>query len=187
MSAETGPVTEILASLRAGRAGAEEELFQAVYAELRRLAQSQMNHQGPGHTLQPTALVHEAYLRLAGNEDAGWNDRAHFLAAAARAMRSILVDHYRRGSAARRGGGRERVPLHTDIQEAPGPDIDLVALNEALERLEEASPERSRIVELRYFAGLTNEEAAKVLGVDERTAYRMWEFSRTWLSREMSA
>jgi len=184
---DCGTVTELLGRLHEGDDSARDELFRLVYAELRRVAESQMRGQNRAHTLQPTALVNEAYLKLVGKSGLPeFNDRSHFLAMSARAMRSILVDHARARNALKAGGDRQRVPLHADFDGGQGTDIDILALHEALERLEQASPERGRVVELRFFGGLTHEEISHVLGVTERTVYRMWEFARTWLHREMS-
>jgi RNA polymerase sigma factor (TIGR02999 family) len=181
------PITEILAELREGRAGAHDELFRAIHGELRRIAAVHMRSQSASHTLQPTALVNEAYLKLMGGGEVAFHDRTHFLSTAARAMRQILIDHARSRGAARHGGGHRKQALLPDQAVAPGPNLDLIALDEALQRLTELSPERARVVELRFFGGLTNGETAEVLGVTERTVYRMWEFSRTWLHNEMTS
>jgi len=179
-------VTELLGRLRAGDDHARDELFRVVYAELRRVAEAQMRGQKKSHTLQPTALVNEAYLRMIGKDRAPeFHDRSHFLATSARAMRSILVDHARARLALKAGGDRRRVPLHPDLVAGDAVDVDVLALHDALDRLENISPDRSRVVELRFFGGLTNEEIAEVLGLSDRTVYRMWEFARTWLHREM--
>ena len=181
------PITEILAELREGRVGAHDELFRAIHGELRRIAATHMRSQCANHTLQPTALVNEAYLKLMGGGKVAFQDRTHFLSTAARAMRQILIDHARSRSAARHGGDRRKQELQPEQAVTPGPDLDLLALDEALGKLAAASPERARVVELRFFGGLTNEETAEVLGVTERTVYRMWEFSRTWLHNEMTS
>ena len=183
-----GVVTGILAEVREGSDRARDELFRVIYAELRRIAAVAMRGQRAGHTIQPTALVHEAYLKLMGGAEMAWNDRIHFLATAARAMRSILVDHARSHARQKRAGERKRVPLHSNLAAgAETPDLDILAVHEALERLEEASPERARVVELRFFGGLSNEETAKTLGVTERTVYRMWQYARAWLHREITS
>ena len=180
-----GTVTGILADVHAGSDTAQDQLFRMIYAELRRIASAQMRHQPDGHTLQPTALVHEAYLKLMGGTPLGWSDRTHFLATASRAMRSILVDHARTHMRLKRSGGHQRVPLHSDMADEQSPELDILAVHEALKKFEQLSPDRARVVELRFFGGLSNEETAKVLGVAERTVYRMWEFARAWLMREI--
>lgn len=179
-------ITEVLRELRAGSPGAGEELFQAVYAELHRIAAAKMRRQRPDHTLQPTALVHEAYLRLIGSPEASWKDRSHFLAAASRAMRSILVDFARSRGAQKRGGGRKRITLDEHLHAEPRTPDDVVAVHEALVKLEAVDPQGSRVVELRFFGGLTGAETARVMGVAESTVYRAWEFARAWLFREMA-
>ncbi|MFB3065388.1 MAG: sigma-70 family RNA polymerase sigma factor [Planctomycetota bacterium] len=180
-----GTVTAILADVQAGSDQAQDQLFRMIYAELRRIASAQMRHQPEGHTLQPTALVHEAYLKLMGGTALHWNDRTHFLATASRAMRSILVDHARAQMRLKRAGRHQRVPLHSDVAEEPSPELDVLTVHEALKKFEKLSPDRARVVELRFFGGLSNEETAKVLGVTERTIYRMWEFARAWLLKEI--
>ena len=183
-----GTVTAILAEVGEGSDQAREQLFRMIYAELRRIASAQMKRQPDGHTLQPTALVHEAYLKLMGGASPAWNDRTHFLSTAARAMRSILVDHARTRMRLKRGGGvaRKREPLHSGIEgEGGAPELDVIAVHEALSKFEKLSPDRARVVELRFFGGLSNEETATVLGVTERTVYRMWEFARAWLLKEI--
>jgi len=182
-----GTVTGILADVQAGSDQAQDQLFRMIYAELRRIASSQMRQQPAGHTLQPTALVHEAYLKLMGGTSLAWNDRTHFLATASRAMRSILVDHARTQMRLKRAGGHQRVPLHSDVAEEPSPELDVLAVHEALKKFEKLSPDRARVVELRFFGGLSNEETARVLGVTERTIYRMWEFARAWLRKEIDS
>ena len=186
---ESGPgrVTEALTELRRGSADAEQQLFDVVYSELHRLAAAQMRRQPSGHTLQPTALVNEAYLRLMGAPDPSWNDRAHFLTAAARSMRSILVDFARRRGAQKRGGGQRKVTLDEKVHAGTHATEEIVAVHEALKKLEQIDPQGGRVVELRFFGGLTVEETAKVLGVSEPTVYRAWEHARSWLFREMGA
>ena len=179
-------MTDILAEVRDGSDRARDELFRVIYAELRRIAAAEMHGQVDGHTFQPTALVHEAYLKLMGGAAIEWRDRRHFLATASRAMRSILVDHARSHARQKRAGGRKRVTLHSNLDGGDDtPNLDILAVHEALERFEAVSPERARVVELRFFGGLSNEETAKVLGVTERTVYRMWRYARAWLSREV--
>ena len=161
--------------------------FEVVYDELRRLAASALQHERTDHTLQPTALVHEAYLRLAVEPTARWNNRSHFIAVAARAMRRILVDHARKHNAAKRGSGAVRVAFEESDRMAvsPGDAVDLVALDDALGRLANLDPRQARIVELRYFGGLSIEETATVIGSSIRTVKRDWQMARAWLKREM--
>lgn len=178
-------VTEVLAELREESPGAADELFDIVYAELHRLAAAQMRRQRSGHTLQPTALVNEAYLRLMGTAEPQWNDRAHFLTAAARAMRSVLVDFARRRGADKRGGGRARITLDERMAAQRHAVEEIVAVHDALQKYEQFDPEGARIVELRFFGGLTVAETARVLDRSEPTVYRSWELARSWLYREM--
>jgi len=177
-------VTRILSDLARGDAQAAEQLLPLVYDELRKLAAARMAAEAPGHTLTATALVHEAYLRLVGPaDDARWENRGHFFAAAAEAMRRILVDAARRKAAARHGGGRSRLELEADLAAVPEPREDLLALDEALDRLAAEDPVKADLVKLRYFAGLTLPEAAAALGLSERTAGRHWAYARAWLRR----
>ncbi len=164
---------------------AAEELLPLVYEELRSLARARMAHEAPGHTLQPTVLVHEAYLRLVGEDDPGWNGRGHFFGAAARAMRRILVESARRKLRLRHGGVRERVELDDDAAAIEPPQGDVLAVDEALERLEQRDPRKGKIVELRYFAGFTVEETAKALDVSVGTVEREWRFLKAWLQEEL--
>ena len=178
-------VTRILQAVEAGDATAAERLLPIVYAELRRLGRSLMVKVPPGNTLQPTALVHEAYLRLVGKEDPGWNSRGHFFAAAAQAMRHILVEQARRKARHKHGGGRQR--LDADRIDIPieVPSEELLALDEALERLRLRDRRKSDVVMLRYFAGLTIEETAKVLNISEPTVKRDWRFARALLHEQL--
>tara|TARA_R110002072_G_scaffold105744_1_gene231140 strand:- start:6722 stop:7372 length:651 start_codon:yes stop_codon:yes gene_type:complete len=178
-------VTAIFQRVAAGDANAAEDLLPLVYDELKALARARMRQSQPDQTLQATALVHEAWLKLGGNEQTAWNSRAHFFGAAARAMRDVLVDAARRRN--RRGGDR-REPLGDHI-EAPdgGPNLDVLALDEALERFESEHPEAARVVMLRFFAGLTIPEAAELLGISGRTADREWAFARAWFGRALRA
>ena len=177
-------VTQLLDAAAAGDAKAAAELLPLVYDELRKLAATRLAAESPNQTLQPTALVHEAYLRLIGPADEPrWENRGYFFAAAAEAMRRILVDAARRKAAARHGGGRARRELEPDLAAAREPREDLLALNEALDRLAVADPLKADLVKLRYFAGLPLAEAAAALGLSERTAGRHWAYARAWLRR----
>lgn len=180
-----GEITLILGRVREGDAAAANELMACVYDELRRLAAAKLARERAGHTLQATALVHEAWLRLGGDDQPAWQNRRHFLAAAAEAMRRILIDRARQRQAARRGAGAERISL--DELELPSamPDDRLVALSEALDRLAAEAPEKAELVKLRYFAGLTLEQVAEAQGISHAMAKRWWTFARVWLLREM--
>jgi RNA polymerase sigma factor (TIGR02999 family) len=164
---------------------AAELLIPLLYAELRALAGKQMRSEREGHTLQPTALVHEAYMRMVGGQPVRWQDRAHFFAVAAGTMRRILVDHARRHGTAKRGGGGHRVTLHEGLVADDAGDVDVLALEEALVRLREVDERAARVVELRFFAGLEIEEAAEVLDVSGGTIKRDWRFAKAWLAREL--
>ncbi len=179
-------VTRILHALERGDERAADRLLAAVYDELRRLASARMRREKPGQTLQATALVHEAYLRLVGDDGADWRNRAHFFAAAAEAMRRILVEKARRKARSKHGGGRRRVELdEVDIPVQPVA-IDVLALDEALDKLAAADPTKAELVKLRFFTGLTIEQAAEVLGVSRATADRHWAFARAWLCDEIT-
>jgi RNA polymerase sigma factor (TIGR02999 family) len=182
---DPGEATVLLSAVAEGDAHASDRLLELVYAELRRLAEGALGGERVGHTLQPTALVHEAWLRLV-DQESGWRNRSHFLGVASLAMRRILVDHARARQRDKRGGGAERDPLHSDLVDAgSGLDLDVLALNEGLEALEAHSQRAARVVELRFFAGLTEEEAAEVLGVTRPTVTRDWRAARAWLSNRM--
>ena len=180
-------VTRILNALEEGDTSAADQLLPLVYEELRRLAAHKMANEKPGQTLQATALVHEAWLRLVGNQSQKWNGRAHFFGAAAEAMRRILIENARRKSAQRHGGGQQRV----DIEEAdiapPVKDDQLLAVNDALEKLAAIDPAKAELVKLRYFVGMTIPEAADILGISEPTAKRHWAYARAWLYREIGS
>ena len=180
-------VTRILDRVQQGEAQAAEELLPLVYQELRGLAASRMAQQPPGQTLQPTALVHEAYLRLTGGCRDHWQDRSHFFRAAAEAMRCILIENARRKSAWKRGGKLERVALEGLRVAAETPPDTLLVVQEALERLAAVDAPKAELVKLRFFVGLTNAEAANVLGLSESTVKRYWEYARAWLLREIGA
>jgi RNA polymerase sigma factor (TIGR02999 family) len=182
-------VTRILSAIENGDPHAAAQLLPLVYNELRRLAEQKMAQEQPGQTLQATALVHEAYLRLVDGEGAqrGWDSRGHFFAAAAEAMRRILVETARRDRRLRHGGGRHQVPLdgNEPALTASVDALDLLALDEALDRLDAASPRRAKLVKLRYFAGLTLAEVATLLGISQSTAEADWTYAKAWLKREM--
>jgi RNA polymerase sigma factor (TIGR02999 family) len=181
-------VTRILSAIEHGDPSAAERLLPLVYDELRKLAAQRLAQERPGQTLEATALVHEAYLRLVdGDQARHWNSRGHFFAAAAEAMRRILVEGARRKARPKHGGGRRRRELHPDLAATPEPDEDLLALDAALARLARTDSLKARLVELRYFAGMTGDQAAEVLGISPRTADRHWVFARAWLRREMDA
>ena len=175
-------VTQLLQQIADGEPSAAAHLLPLVYDELRRLAAAKLSHEKPGQTLQGTALVHEAYLRLVGGEkERNWNGRGHFFAAAAEAMRRILVERARYRLRLRHGGQVQRVPLGEIDPAAPDSDDQLVALDEALVELKNQEPEIAAVVELRYFAGLTIEQTAQSLGISVRTANRHWKYAKAWL------
>ena len=179
-------ITRVLAAIPEGDKDAAARLLRLVYEELRQLARRLMAREPAGQTLQPTALVHEAYLRLLGDRSPGWEGRTHFFAAAAVAMRRILVERARRRRAAKHGGGRERVTLNERVVPSDPPAADLLALDEALGRLEALDERASRVVHLRYFAGLGIQETAAMLGVSTATVTREWTYARAWLRREIT-
>lgn len=181
----TQEITELLLAWRAGDKGALDALMPLVYEELRRVATRYMNRQRPGHTLQTTALVNEAYLRLVDAQQVRWQDRAHFFAVSANVMRRILVDFARARGSLKRGGGVRRVTFDEALPVA-SEGADLVALDDALSRLAALSSRQSQIVELRYFAGLSEEETAEVLNISARTVRRDWSLARAWVYRELS-
>jgi RNA polymerase sigma factor (TIGR02999 family) len=182
-------VTRILDAIQQGDPQAAEQLLPLVYEELRCLAAHRLAQEAPGQTLQATALVHEAYLRLIDTDQPqGWDSRGHFFAAAAEAMRRIMIEAARRKRSEKHGGGRERVELSLDDLDAghgPGRALDLLSLDDALSKLETLDPPAAQLVTLRYFAGLTIPDAARVLGVSPRKADLLWSFARTWLFREL--
>ena len=180
-------VTRILESVRAGDAGASDRLLDAVYDELRRLAAARLRREPPGQTLQATALVHEAWMRIAGSDGPVFQNRAHFFGAAAEAMRRILVDNARRKHRVKHGGGRGRVSLSVAEPVVESAPLDLLALNEVLGRFSAEEPAKAELVKLRYFTGLTQEEAAEILGISKGTADRWWAFARAWLYDAMKA
>ncbi len=175
-------VTRILSQIESGDPAAAEQLLPLVYEELRKLAAARLAQEKPGQTLQATALVHEAYVRLVGGErEQLWDNRGHFFAAAAEAMRRILVDQARRKGREKRGGGAVRVALDEIDLAAPPPSHDLLAIHEALSRLEAEDLQASQLVKLRYFAGLSLTEAAEAMGISRTTAYEQWAYARAWL------
>jgi RNA polymerase sigma factor (TIGR02999 family) len=184
-SSPTHEVTRLLVAWGDGDRAALDRLMPLVHTELRRLARHYMSRERPGHTLQSTALVNEAYLRLVEQEGMRWENRAHFFGIAARLMRQILVEHARSRQAAKRGGGQYRLSLSRVDRSASRPDVNLIALDEALGRLEALDPQKSRIVELRYFGGLSIEETAEVIGVSPATVKRDWSMARAWLRSEI--
>jgi len=181
---EEPTVTRLLEQARSGDSAALGRLLDVVYAELKRIAAARMRGERPDHTLQPTALVHEAFIRLIGSGTPGFEGRAHFLNAASTVMRRVLVDHARARNAAKRGSAL-RVTLDEALAAAPGPDVDMLALDDALERLAAAEPRWARVVELRFFGGLEVTEVAETLDISVATVKRDWQFARAWLAREL--
>jgi RNA polymerase sigma factor (TIGR02999 family) len=178
---DPGEITEILGRVANGDSRAYDQLLPKVYDQLRALAAHYMQAERQGHSLQPTELVHEAFLKLAGQTEVEWQSRTHFYAIAAQAMRRVLVDHARARLRQKRGGGMPNVSLEETISIAGEPPLDLLALDEALSQLAEEDPRKVRVVELLYFGGLTAEEAGQVLGLSARTIERDWAYSRTWI------
>jgi RNA polymerase sigma factor (TIGR02999 family) len=188
MGESTAPVTQVLQAVGAGEEHAAEKLLPLVYEELRKLAAHRMANEAAGHTLQPTALVHEAWLRLVDRTNPSFESRAHFFAAAAEAMRRILIDKARRKRALRHGGNQQHADLEGVLEvAAPADDDQLLAVNEALDNLARRNQPEAELVKLRYFVGLTLEEAAEVLGISARTADNYWAHARAWLYREIKA
>ena len=179
-------VTRVIEAIQQGDPKAADELLPLVYEELRKLAGLRMANEAAGNTLQPTALVHEAWLRLVGNDNPKFAGRAHFFAAAAEAMRRILIDRARRKRALRHGGGQERVDIQQIELASPDSDDQLLAVNEALDKLAAQDPIEAELVKLRYFAGLTVDEAAELLDISPRTARNYWAHARTWLYHEIT-
>ena len=190
MNADANPpsthrVTRLLAAWHEGDSAATDELMAAVYEELRRIAYGYLRQEREGHTLQPTALVHEAYLRLVDDKQVHWRSRAHFYGVAARVMRRVLVDHARTHAAAKRGAGVEALPLEAVGEIATPGGVDYVVLDGALQSLARIAPRQSEVVELRFFGGLTAHEVAEALQVSERTVMGDWKFARSWLKRAL--
>lgn len=180
-------VTNLMQRMRAGEAHAAEELLPIVYEELRKLARARLAREKPGQTLQATALVHEAYLRLVGDADPTWENRAHFFAAAAEAMRRIMIERARRYAAEKHGGGQNRVTLTDGLAGNAETAEELLAIDQALTRLERRDPQMASVVMLRYFAGLEVEETAKALRTSARTVNRLWTAARAWLAQDLAA
>lgn len=178
-------VTLILQAVRRGDGQAAEELLPMVYNELRRLAAARMAQESAGQTLQATALVHEAWLRMVGDGDRSWQNRAHFFGAAAEAMRRILIENARRKSRLKRGGGQVRLNIEELELAATTPDDKVLLIDEALARLQVEDPQIARVVTMKYFGGMTNQEAAESLGVTERTVERQWAYAKAWLFRDI--
>jgi RNA polymerase sigma-70 factor, ECF subfamily len=184
---ETGEVTRLLREIRSGKKEAEEKLIPIVYKELRRLAAHYLREERPDHTLQPTALVHEAYLRLAKIQGIDWQGRSHFFATAAGVMRRILVDHARHRDANKREGFRDAIALEEALVVSHSRGANLIALDEALDRLSKLSLRQSKIVELRFFGGMSEEETGSVLGVSARTVKRDWRMAKAWLYKDLNS
>lgn len=180
-------VTQILTAIEKGDTKAANMLLPLVYEELRRLAAHKMSHELPGQTLQATALVHEAYIRLVSSEDRNWNSRTHFFSAAAEAMRRILIDNARRKHRLKRGGGKEKVDLEDAEIAIETSSEDIIALDEALTKLARQDKAKADLVKLRYFAGLTLEQSAEILGLSTTTAKRHWTYARAWLYRQITS
>jgi RNA polymerase sigma factor (TIGR02999 family) len=185
-SSPSSEATRIVNALATGDPHAAEELLPLVYDEFRRLADDYLRQETRAHTLQPTALVHEAYLKLIDQTRVNWQGRTHFFAVGAQAMRRILVDHARARHRAKRGGGWQRIELDDHLLLSPDRDADLLAVDEAIEKLALLDPRQARIVELRFFGGLTMDEVAEVIGVSKRTVENEWTIIRAWLRRELA-
>jgi RNA polymerase sigma factor (TIGR02999 family) len=186
MQPSSAEVTRLLVELRSGNPEAEAKLIPLVYQHLHRLAASYMRGERPDHTLQTTALVNETYLRLVPQKGTGWRDRAHFFGVAARLMREILVEHARARRAGKRGGMVEKLPLDQTLEFSPERSRELIELDDALKSLKQLDPQQARVVELRFFGGLTVEETAEVLRISPRTVKRDWAVARAWLHGELS-
>ncbi len=183
----THALTRLLLAWGAGDASVADEIMPLVYDELRRLARGYLRRERGGHTLQPTALVHEAYLRLVDDTQIQWQSRAHFYGVAARVMRRVLVDHARQQAAAKRGGGAAAIPLEDamGVLHEPGGGIDLLALDDALTSLAQSYPRQSKVVELKFFGGMASHEIGEIMQISERSVVRDWEFARCWLKRSL--
>lgn len=179
-------VTRILNTIERGDSGAADELLPLIYEELRILAAQKLSHEKPGQTIQATALVHEAYIRLVGEEERNWDNRGHFFAAAAEAMRRILVDNARRKRSIRHGGERQKISLTKAFPAIVDSKDDILALNEVLDKLTNEDPKLAELIKLRYFAGLTLDQIARIMGIGRRTADRYWALGRAWLYQEIT-
>jgi RNA polymerase sigma factor (TIGR02999 family) len=179
-------VTQLLIQWSEGNEMALEELMPLVYDELRMMARRHMNSQNKGHTFQTTELIHEAYLKLAKNDGQNWDNRAHFFGVASKAMRHILVDYARSKNRDKRGGWQDKITLTEDLNSSGQKPEDILALDEALDKLTELEERKSKVVELKYFGGMTFEEIARILDISKKTAQRDWRFARMWLLREMA-
>jgi RNA polymerase sigma factor (TIGR02999 family) len=178
-------ITLVLDAINRGEDNASEKLLPLVYSELRNLATARMLRESAGHTLQPTALVHEAWLRLVGDNNQNWKSRAYFFAAAAEAMRRILVEHARKKARLKHGGGKERLNIEDlDLAES-APDEKILLVNDALEQLERSNPERARVVAMKFFGGMTNQEVANAMDISERSVDRHWVCAKTWLFQKL--
>ncbi|MEM7754104.1 MAG: sigma-70 family RNA polymerase sigma factor [Planctomycetota bacterium] len=186
MPEQPADITLLLRSVASGDRAELDELMSAIYDDMRRLAAVHLRHENANHTIQPTALVNEVYLKLIDQRSADWNDRLHFFAFASQVIRRVLIDHARAKNAQKRGGGMLRVPMDPNIAHAETPDADLIALDEALQELAELNERQSRIVELRFFGGCTVDEIATLLGVGARTVDRDWTAAKAWLYARLS-
>ena len=185
MPSTDGQVTLLLKAMNRGDKSAADQLLPIVYSELHRLAKSYMSRERRDHTLQPTALINQAYLRIAQQEHMEWQNHAHFIGFAANVMRRVLVDHARERNAAMRGGGRMRVELDEGVASSPEASAEILQLEEALTRLEQMNPRQAQVVEMRYFGGLSVEEVAGILGIAPRSVKRDWALARMWLYQEI--
>ena len=183
----SGEVTQLLSDARQGAPGAHDQLFSIVYSELRRIAANYMRRERADHTLQATALVHEAYMQLVDQTRVNWQSRAHFFGVAAQLMRRILVDHARNQGAQKRGGNAQVLNIEDSIGIASVPEVAFDELDEALNRLQQLDPDQAKLVELRFFGGLTVEEAAEVMGISTATVEREWRMARAWLHQQLTA
>jgi RNA polymerase sigma factor (TIGR02999 family) len=179
-------MTDFIQDLSKGLSGTEDERLASIYRQLRQIAAARLSRESSDHTLQPTALVHEAYLRLIGPDDRSWENRAHFFASAVEAMRRILIDHARSKSAQKRGGGKQNITLHEEDVANPQRCDQLLLLDEAIESLELLDPAKAQLVKMKFFAGMTTAEAAQILDLSDRTAERHWAYARVWLLRELN-